>query len=53
MAIEASLLRRHAPTEVADLFVASRIERDGTGEFGTLPSAGAILSRIADRAVPQ
>jgi putative acyl-CoA dehydrogenase len=53
MAIEASLLRQYAPTEIADLFVASRIECDGTGEFGTLPSAGAILSRIADRAVPQ
>ena len=51
--LQASLLRRHAPSEVADLFVAARLNRDGGLEFGTLPSAGPVLTRIAERAVPE
>lgn len=51
LALQASLMRRHAPSDIADLFVASRL-RDGSPELGTLPAAGAILSRIAERAVP-
>lgn len=50
LALQASLLHRHAPTEIADLFVASRIERDSVAELGTLPTEGALLARIADRA---
>jgi putative acyl-CoA dehydrogenase len=51
--IQASLLYRHAPTDVADLFVASRLDRNGSVEFGTLPSEGSLLTRITDRAVPE
>mgnify|MGYP002084665315 FL=1 len=50
--LQASLLHRHAPTEVADLFVASRMDRDGSVEFGTLPSEGSVLTRIVERAMP-
>ncbi len=51
--MQASLQYRHAPTEIADLFVASRMDRNGSVEFGTLPSEGSVLTRIADRAVPE
>jgi putative acyl-CoA dehydrogenase len=50
--LQASLLYRHAPAEIADLFVAARMGRDGSNELGTLPSEGALLTRIADRALP-
>lgn len=52
VALQASLLRQHAPSDVADLFIASRLDRDGGVEFGTLPAQGAVLARIAERAVP-
>jgi putative acyl-CoA dehydrogenase len=51
LGLQASLMLRHAPSDVADLFVASRIE-GGSGELGTLPAKGAILTKICERAVP-
>src|SRR5207302_4303312 len=51
LALQASLLLRHAPMEVADGFVASRIGRDTGGAFGTLP-AGTAFGAIIDRAAP-
>lgn len=53
LGLQASLMLRHAPTEIAELFVATRLEREGGNEFGTLPSEGALLARIAARAVPE
>ena len=50
-ALQASLLVRHAPPAVADAFVASRLEGDDYGEFGTLPSA-VDLAAIVTRATP-
>jgi putative acyl-CoA dehydrogenase len=47
LALQASLLVRHAPAEVADAFCAGRLG-DGGRAFGTLPSfvdAGAIVER--------
>jgi len=47
LALEASLLVRHAPPAVADAFCAGRL-RDGGNVFGTLPpgvDAGAIVKR--------
>jgi putative acyl-CoA dehydrogenase len=52
MALQASLLRRYAPAEVADLFAASRLDPEATTELGTLPCSGAVLTRVAERAVP-
>jgi putative acyl-CoA dehydrogenase len=37
--LQAALLVQHAPTEVADAFTATRIERDGGICFGTMPAA--------------
>ena len=48
LALQASLLVRHAPPEVADAFCASRLAGDGGRAFGTLPPGtdfGAILER--------
>jgi putative acyl-CoA dehydrogenase len=50
--IQASLLNRGAPADIAELFGASRLARDAAAEFGTLPGKGMILTRIADRAIP-
>ena len=50
--LQASLLYRHAPAEIADLFVAARMGHDGSTEFGTLAGEGSILTRIAERAMP-
>jgi putative acyl-CoA dehydrogenase len=47
--LQASLLNRFAPAEVADLFIASRIDRHGGVELGTLPVHGPQLARIAER----
>jgi putative acyl-CoA dehydrogenase len=47
----ASLLVRHAPHEVADAYIASRIEGGGTGAYGTLPR-GIDTAAIARLAVP-
>jgi len=48
LALQASLLVRHAPADVADAFCASRLAGDGGRAFGTLPAGidfGAILAR--------
>jgi putative acyl-CoA dehydrogenase len=49
-ALQASLLVRHAPPEVADAFCASRLERPG-GVHGTLPD-GLDLAAIVERHRP-
>jgi putative acyl-CoA dehydrogenase len=49
LALEASLLLRHAPPAVADAFCASRLERDGGRVYGTLPP-GIEATAIIDRA---
>jgi len=48
LALQGSLLVRHAPAAVADAFCASRLARDSGRVFGTLPrgtDAGAIVDR--------
>ncbi len=47
---QASLMIRHASTEAADLFCATRLANEGGHAFGTLPG-GADLGGILDRAV--
>jgi putative acyl-CoA dehydrogenase len=49
VALEASLLVRHAPSHVADAFCAGRLD-DGGRVFGTLPP-GAAVAPIAERAL--
>jgi putative acyl-CoA dehydrogenase len=49
VALQASLLVRHAPAAVADAFCAARLG-DGGRAFGTLPR-GADVAAIADRAL--
>ncbi|GGU99810.1 DNA alkylation response protein [Streptomyces filipinensis] len=51
LALQASLLVRHAPHPVADAFCASRLGGDWGHSFGTLP-AGAGLDAILERALP-
>jgi putative acyl-CoA dehydrogenase len=51
LALEASLLVRHAPAAVADTFCASRLGRDGGHAYGTLPP-GIDAKAIIDRALP-
>jgi putative acyl-CoA dehydrogenase len=51
LGLQASLLVRHAPSCVADAFVASRLGRDWGVTFGTLP-AGADFGGILARALP-
>ena len=46
--LQASLMIRHAPAAVADLFIATRIAGEGGRAFGAIPSGsdvGAILAR--------
>jgi putative acyl-CoA dehydrogenase len=50
--ISASLLLRHAPNEVADAFIATRLNGGWAGQFGDLPS-GLDSGRLARRAVPE
>ena len=48
LALQASLLVRHAPPAVADAFCASRLAGEGGRVYGTLPTgvdAGAIIER--------
>jgi putative acyl-CoA dehydrogenase len=52
LALQASLLVRHAPAEVADAFCASRLAGDGGRAFGTLP-AGTDFGMILERAAPR
>src|SRR5947209_10057885 len=51
LALQASLLVRHAPSAVADAFCVSRLERQGGHVYGTLPS-GVDAAEIVARAVP-
>jgi putative acyl-CoA dehydrogenase len=52
LAVSASLLIRHAPQEVADAFVTSRLAGGWAGHFGDLP-LGIDTGAIARRAVPE
>jgi len=50
LALQGSLLVRHAPPAVADAFCASRLGNDGGRAFGTLPvgvDPGAILDAVS------
>ncbi|MFL6259702.1 MAG: isovaleryl-CoA dehydrogenase [Thermoanaerobaculia bacterium] len=52
LALQGSLLVRHAPPEVADAFCASRLAGDGGRAFGTLP-VGTDFKVILERAAVQ
>ena len=52
MALQGSLLVRHASPAVADAFVASRLAGDGGRSYGTLP-AGTDFSAIIERHRPR
>lgn len=49
VALQASLLLRHAPSAVADAFCATRLDGDGGAAYGSLP-AGLDQRTIVDRA---
>ncbi|HEY7610095.1 MAG TPA: acyl-CoA dehydrogenase family protein [Alphaproteobacteria bacterium] len=49
LALEASLLLRHAPSAVADLFIAARLAHAGGLAMGALP-AGAAVDPVIERA---
>ena len=51
LAVQASLLRRHAPDFVFDAFCRSRLDGSGAQVFGTLPS-NAAFDAIIQRAMP-
>jgi putative acyl-CoA dehydrogenase len=51
VALQASLLVRHAPTAVADAFCAGRLGGEGGRVYGTLP-VGVDSAAIIDRALP-
>ncbi|MFE1796810.1 acyl-CoA dehydrogenase family protein [Streptomyces sp. NPDC059517] len=51
LALQGSLLVRHAPAAVADAFCATRLGGDWGHSFGTLPTA-SDLTAILDRALP-
>jgi putative acyl-CoA dehydrogenase len=51
LALQASQLLRHAPSVVADAFVATRLAGDGGMHYGTLPS-GTNVSAIIERHQP-
>jgi putative acyl-CoA dehydrogenase len=52
LALQASLLVRHAPAEIADTFCATRLERGIGGAFGGLPAATPFAA-ILERAWPR
>jgi putative acyl-CoA dehydrogenase len=52
LALQASLLIKHAPAAVADAFCASRLNGEGAGAFGLLPR-GVDAKAIVERAAPQ
>ena len=52
LALQASLLVRHAPPEVADAFVATRLRADRGRAYGTLP-AGVAATAILERHRPR
>jgi len=50
LALQASLLARHAPADLADAFCAARLTSEGGHEYGTLPptiDTAAIIARHA------
>ena len=51
VALQASLLVRHAPPAVSDAFCAARLDGAGGRVYGTLP-AGVDARAIVDRALP-
>ena len=51
LAVQASLLQRHAPDFVFEGFCRSRLSSDGAQVFGTLPS-GVDCDAIVRRAMP-
>lgn len=51
LCLQASLLLRHAPAEVADAFCATRLGGDYNGTLGTLP-VGTNLTSIVERTTP-
>jgi putative acyl-CoA dehydrogenase len=51
-ALQASLLLRHAPADVADAFVATRLRGDRGRAYGTLPR-GLAVDAIVDRHRPR
>jgi putative acyl-CoA dehydrogenase len=51
LVLQASLLVRHAPAEVADAFCASRLAGDWGHTFGTL-SRGIDTAALVNRAAP-
>ncbi|MFA5958415.1 isovaleryl-CoA dehydrogenase [Hyphomicrobium sp.] len=51
VALQASLLIRHAPSEVSDAFCGTRLSGDMGGAFGLLPS-GTNTRAIIERAAP-
>ena len=51
-ALQASLLVRHSPSEVADAFVATRLRGDRGRAYGTLPR-GLAVDAIVDRHRPR
>jgi len=51
LALQGSLLVRHAPPAVADAFCAARLGGEGGRVYGTLP-AGVDAAAIVDRALP-
>jgi putative acyl-CoA dehydrogenase len=51
VALQASLLIRHAPPAVADAFCATRLAGQGGRVYGTLP-AGVDAGTIIERALP-
>lgn len=51
LALQASLLVRHAPAAVADAFCASRLDGGGARQYGTLPR-GVDVAAIVARAMP-
>jgi len=52
LCLQGSLLVRHAPTEVADAFCASRLGGEGGRAYGTLP-AGVDCAAIVERHRPK
>ena len=52
LAVQAALLRQHAPGFVFDAFCASRLRGDGGAAFGMLP-AGCDLDALVQRALPR
>ena len=49
--LQAALLLRHSPAEVADAFIASRVAADWSGVFGTLPHT-TPTEALVSRALP-